>query len=207
MPPRIAERETIIPGDYVVIQATELGARYLAEVILVIDDDHEMFYRAHGIWPKEYDIGGYVERLAERIQKAQKEEEMLQKMSAKEKKKCGIPVKPVKPVKPVAPTTGSGTSKKKKEKQKPCKHTEKFDNECLADTRLFPDDGIVLDLEADEDQWQRDVTNCATNTAKAKNNAKTIGTDTNSTTKGKSGCCCITCCNKKPTTKVARYRT
>lgn len=71
VPKRISNRMLIRTGDYVVIQSSAYGEKYPAEIIRLIDHDYEMFYRKRNVWPKEYDIKGYVERLEEKIHRAE----------------------------------------------------------------------------------------------------------------------------------------
>lgn len=59
---------TIVAGDYVLIQSTPEGSRYPAEIIRVIDHEYEKYCRENNLWPTPYDVEGYVERLAEKIQ-------------------------------------------------------------------------------------------------------------------------------------------
>lgn len=66
---------TIVPGSYVLIQATD-NSRYPAEVIQVIDSDLEKFYRNNKLWPEPYDIEGHVEQLAEKLEIKNKTEQI-----------------------------------------------------------------------------------------------------------------------------------
>lgn len=177
----------MIPGDYVVIQSTPPKARYLAEIARVIDHEHEMFYRAHNVWPREFDVSGYVERLAEKIQRAE-EAEKSEKKTKKEKKQCDPPE--------------SGSSKKKKEKKpEKCKHSKKADKKCLANTPLFVEEDFEIDLEKAEGLFMKELANDATNTNTGYGNNYTGGAYSrprpNRMINRSSGCCnCESCCGK-----------
>lgn len=190
----------IIPGDYVVIQSTGKGDRYLAEVILVIDQEYEMFYRAHDLWPTEYDIGGYVERLAEKIKRAEaaaEHDRALKKQQRKYEKYCGgLPGSASHDSEPVVKTP-----EKKKKKDIKCKGTKKFQKDCLADTPLFPDDGLQNFDEEDSEPWAKNLADCGTNTGKAMNcgtNTGKLKINTEQANKVHSDTSCATaaCCNK-----------
>lgn len=71
VPKRLGDRFVIEKGDYVVIQSAAHGEKYHAEIIRVIDRDYERFYRMHNVWPREYDMWGHVERLTEKIDRAE----------------------------------------------------------------------------------------------------------------------------------------
>lgn len=198
VPKRIGDRIAIIPGDYVVIQSTGRGDRYLAEVTQVIDNDYEMFYRAHDLWPKEYDMGGYVERLAEKIKNAEaaaERERALRKQQKVHEKYCGgLPGSANRDCQ--APIKAE---EKKKKKEVKIKQNAKFEKDCLANTPLFPDDGITLDLEEDFESRPENIANCSTNTGKATNcgtntgklkiNTGLLGKVHSDTSCGTSACC------------------
>lgn len=211
VPKRIGDRVAIIPGDYVVIQSTGKGDRYLAEVVIVIDDEYERFYRTHDLWPYEYDVAGYVERLGEKVkrqQQAQEREIKLKKDQKKLEKLCGVS----------SDTTGSDSSKydnkeRKKREKKEIKCTKKrdknFDRTCLEETPFFPDDGISLNFEDDEEPWRKNLANCGTNTGKPSSatNAGQLKINTkrlenqrlrkqmnNDPSCSSSGCCSQSCC-------------
>lgn len=193
VPKRVGDRMAMIPGDYVVIQSTEKGERYLAEVIRVIDNEHEIFYREHNIWPKEYDIAGYVERLAEKVRRAEEAAERDKKLIKQQRKRdrlCGTH----------SDTTGSDISKKKKKKDIKCKKAKKFEKNCLASSPLFADDGLPLNFEDDENSKQRN--NC-TNTGAAISNSTNTGQlkintrqFPNPAVSSESSCCTSGCCSK-----------
>lgn len=121
-----------------------------------------MFYRAHNLWPREFDVSGYVERLAERIQRAE-EAEKADKKTKKEKKQCDPPK--------------SGSSKKKKEKPVKCKHSKKADKKCLASTPLFVEEDFEIDLEKAEGLFMKELANDATNTNTNTNTNTSYGND------------------------------
>lgn len=151
IPKRILDREVIISGDYVVIQPRPKGERYVAEVALVIDQEYENFYRDACIWPKEFDIPNYVERLAEKRNRAKLTEEEEEQY----KKLCVPPTKPKK-------------LKKEKKKEDKCKTSKKFDEECLKSAPLFADDFLPLQYYDDE-PWRKNLASCATDTLKNTN--------------------------------------
>lgn len=152
VPTRIAERQAIIPGDYVVIQPGKTGERYVAEVVLVIDDEYERFYRDVCLWPKEYDVPNLVERLAEKRERARAAEEEEEKY----KKLCGpVETKQKKP-------------KKEKKKSDKCKTSKKYEDECLKSAPIFADDFLPLKYYDDE-PWRKNLASCATDTAKPTN--------------------------------------
>lgn len=134
MPQDTDEDTTVKPGNYVLIQATEEGSRYPAVIIRVIDYELEKFYRAHNLWPTQYDIEGCVEQLAEKIQIAQKAAE-LKKDQVKGKKKKEKRIK--KKCEYVATTSYDKDGKIKKECVIVCK---KSDKDCIDDSPIFPDD-------------------------------------------------------------------
>lgn len=78
----------IYPGNYVLIQATAEGSRYPAEIIRVIDHEDEKFYRMHNLWPTSYDIEGFVERLAEKVIKAEAAAEVEREEQRKAEEKA-----------------------------------------------------------------------------------------------------------------------
>lgn len=181
MPKRIGDRIVIIPGDYVVIQSTENGDRYPAEIIQVIDYEYELFYRAHNVWPKEYDVAGYVERLGEKLLRIQAAEERDKKLK-KQRKHCEP-----------SDISGSDTSKKKKKKEKTkvvkCKRTKKFDTDCLANTSLFVDDGLPLGSEDDVEPLRNNITDSDINTRNAINSETNNWKQNTAPSSNNSTCC------------------
>lgn len=86
VPRTTRENMTLEEEDYVLIQATEEGSRYPAEIIQIIDYEYERFFRTHNLWPATYDIEGYVERLADKIERAEEDavRKSLQRTKSKE---------------------------------------------------------------------------------------------------------------------------
>lgn len=140
------------PRNYVLIQATEEGSRFPAEIVRVIDCEYEKFYKKNDLWPTPYDIPGYVERLAEQLQRAKAEMVRIEPKPKKEKKK--IEEKPtelcIKCNIKNGQIFGKGKCKcvKKSElvvkiptkRELLCKRVCKSDKACLADSPIFPDD-------------------------------------------------------------------
>lgn len=196
----------IIPGDYILIQAAEKGARYPAEVIRVIDYDYEMYYRANNVWPKEYDIGGCVERRAEKIQRAEAEAEM----ERKRRKLC----RRAERASSDSDTDTSDSSKKKKKKKdktKKCRKRSKHsDKTCLAETPLFVHDDLPLIGTERKKTSARKSNNmdCSTNTGRYTNlgtgqpnaNIGQMNTKVGGSNCATTGCCNTSCCGKNTAT-------
>lgn len=86
-----------------------------------------MFYRANNCWPREYDIGGCVERRAEKIQRDEAED--LERRKKKRFKKLYPSTS--------SETDSAGKKIKKKDKKKKCKHSKNSDKYFLDSTPLF----------------------------------------------------------------------
>lgn len=144
------------PGNYVLIQATEKGSKYRAEILRVIDCEYEKFYRMNDLWPTPFDIPGYVERLAEQIQRAKAEKERLDQKAKKEKKKPEE--KPTELCIKCNIKKGNIFGKDKcrcvkkselvvkvpSKRELLCKKVCKSDKACLAESPIFPDDDVSL---------------------------------------------------------------
>lgn len=58
MPPKFRRNVWIKRGDYVLVEPIHEGNKVKAEIVMIVTQEHEKYYKELGIWPKEFSSNG-----------------------------------------------------------------------------------------------------------------------------------------------------